>query len=120
MISFATWSLLEHDRFFLAGSLSAAAESQTERITIPLRLPTAGRPLRLCEKKKEKKYGAQRRQAAKKGSLSAAAESQTERTIISLRLPTAGRPLHLCDNKKEKKNRARKDAKPQRVRRGGK
>jgi hypothetical protein len=38
MTSFATWSLLEHDRHFLAGFLSAAAESQTERFTISLRL----------------------------------------------------------------------------------
>jgi hypothetical protein len=32
-------------------SQSAAAESHTERTIISLRLPTAGRPLRLCEKK---------------------------------------------------------------------
>jgi hypothetical protein len=55
---------LEHDWHFLAGSLSAAAESQTERITIPLRF---------CA----------------------------------------------FERRKKKKNMARKDAKPQRVRRGG-
>jgi hypothetical protein len=37
MTSFATWRLLEHDWHFLAGSLSAAAESHAEQTTIPLR-----------------------------------------------------------------------------------
>jgi hypothetical protein len=36
---------------------SAAAESHTEWTTISLRLPTAGRALRLCEKKEKKRIG---------------------------------------------------------------
>ena len=67
MIIFATWSLLEYDWHFLAGFLSAAAESHGEQTTIPLR-----------EERRKKELVSQSRQAAK------ASGSQTGRTIISL------------------------------------
>jgi hypothetical protein len=81
---------------------SAAAESHTEWTTISLRLPTAGRALRLCEKKEKKRIG---RPVILRGRLQSRQAAKSAAADATLRL----------GEKKKEKNKSRKVGKPQRA-----